>query len=126
MDQPIDTVAFRRRLEARREELDRMSRESAASRSPIELDQARVGRLSRMDALQVQAMALAAERRRRDEIRRIESALERIAGGDFGYCAACDEPIAPKRLEADPTVPTCIACAAGSGEGAVSRGPQIR
>lgn len=126
MDQPIDTMAFRRRLEARREELDRMSRESAASRSPVELDQARVGRLSRMDALQVQAMALAAERRRRDEIRRIESALGRIAGGDFGHCAVCDEPIAPKRLEADPTVPTCIACAAGSGEGAVSRGPQIR
>ena len=126
MDQPIDTTAFRRRLEARREELDRMSRESAASRDPVELDQARVGRLSRMDALQGQAMAMAAERRRRDEIRRIESALNRIADGDFGHCAACDEPIAPRRLEADPTVPTCIACAAKSGGGTVSRGPEIR
>ena len=126
MNQPIDTAAFLRRLEARREELDRMSRESAASRNPVELDQARIGRLSRMDALQGQAIALAAEHRRRDEVRRIDSALDRIAGGDFGHCTACDEPIAPKRLEADPTVPTCIACAAKSGARAVSRGPEIR
>jgi len=64
-----------------------------------------------MDALQEQAMSLETERRRKLELQRIEAALQRIEEGDFGYCLVCGEEIEVKRLDLDPTLPTCVACA---------------
>ncbi|MCJ8191821.1 TraR/DksA family transcriptional regulator [Sphingomicrobium aestuariivivum] len=80
-------------------------------RAPVELDQESVGRLSRMDAMQVQEMAKALEQRRKDERARIDAALERIEVGEWGYCLACGDEIAPARLAHDPSVPHCIKCA---------------
>ena len=105
--------AARARLLARREELEALAATAAESRRPVELDQSRVGRLSRMDALQDQAMALETERRRDNERRRIEAALRRLAEGEFGYCLGCGEVIEAKRLALDPTAPQCVDCAAG-------------
>ncbi|HCF1761200.1 TPA: TraR/DksA family transcriptional regulator [Pseudomonas aeruginosa] len=110
MSDEIDLEHFRDLLQARLAELD--SLESAAqSRDSIELDQSKVGRLSRMDALQQQAMLDANRFRGRRERLRIEAAFRRIAEGDYGYCAQCDEPIALGRLNFDPATPLCIACA---------------
>ncbi|MEZ5863567.1 MAG: TraR/DksA family transcriptional regulator [Geminicoccaceae bacterium] len=106
-----ETLKARTRLEAELAELRAASAATAEDRRPVELDQAAVGRLSRMDALQVQAMAQAADRQRQQRIRRVEAALERMADGDYGWCVRCGEPIASGRLEADPAVPTCVACA---------------
>ena len=102
---------LRTELLARRAVLQRVNGAAAEARKPVELDQTRVGRLSRMDAMQSQAMALEAERRRRIELQRIESALGRMVGGDYGYCTACGEEIGAQRLLADPTTPLCIDCA---------------
>jgi DnaK suppressor protein len=77
----------------------------------VELDQARVGRLSRMDALQVKEMAAETARRRDAELNRIAAALARIKDGEFGWCLNCGEAIAPKRLENDPAAPNCFGCA---------------
>ena len=107
----LDLKAIKKRLAARRDELLHLAEVSAESRKPVELDQTRVGRLSRMDALQDQAMQLETERRRKGELKRIEAALARIAEGEFGYCVSCGEEIAAKRLELDPTTPVCIDCA---------------
>lgn len=82
---------------------------------PVELDQTRVGRLSRMDALQNQAMAQETERRRQHELTQIDAALRRLEDGSYGECLECGEPIAAKRLELDPSAPLCIGCA-GKGE----------
>ena len=82
-------------------------------RKPVELDQSQVGRLSRMDAMQVQEMALEQERRREIEIKRINAALVRIAEGEYGFCSKCGEGISPKRLEFDPSTPMCVDCASG-------------
>jgi DnaK suppressor protein len=79
--------------------------------APVELDQAKVGRLSRMDALQQQAMAQATARRNEQEIQRIHTALARLRSGDYGYCVTCDEDISPGRLLADPATLVCIDCA---------------
>lgn len=116
MDNPVqlDLSAFRDCLLARRRELLDLAASSADSRKPVELDQTRVGRLSRMDALQNQAMSLEAERRRKRELQRIEASLKRIEEGDYGYCVACGEQIPLRRLELDPTLPTCVDCAASS------------
>ena len=69
--------------------------------------------LSRMDAMQVQAMAAAAERRRQARVMSLRQALERLESGEFGYCEACGEAIPEPRLEIDPTVRFCVACAGG-------------
>ena len=78
---------------------------------PVELDQSRVGRLSRMDAMQAQAMAQASAGRRQHRLRQVSAALERIAAGDYGICLECDGDINPKRLEIDPLATLCIDCA---------------
>jgi len=77
----------------------------------VELDQGRVGRLSRMDAMQAQAMSKETGRRRRDALRRVEAALRRIEEGDYGYCLECGETIAAARLDIDPSAQLCIRCA---------------
>ncbi|WP_420348079.1 TraR/DksA family transcriptional regulator [Pelagibius sp.] len=117
MNEPIqvDLSALRARLILRRRELLDLAASSADSRKPVELDQTRVGRLSRMDALQSQAMSLEAERRRKAELQRIEASLKRIESGDYGYCVTCGERIPLRRLELDPTLPTCVGCAGKAG-----------
>ena len=107
----IDSETARARLAERREELRSLSSISAQSRAPVSLDQQSVGRLSRMDAMQQQAMAQATERNRAAELARIERAFRLIDEGEYGYCASCGEEIAEKRLEIDPTATLCTRCA---------------
>jgi DnaK suppressor protein len=108
----IDVDHFRALLEARRTELRALSDAAKDSRKPVELDQQSIGRLSRQDALQQQAMAKAQDARRVSELRKIEAALSRLDEGEYGYCAECGEAIAPKRLEIDLTATRCAVCAA--------------
>ena len=82
----------------------------------VELDQTSVGRLSRMDALQGQAMSQERDRRRQIELQKIAAALRRIELGDYGDCLRCGEEIAIRRLEFDPAAPLCIDCAGKSDE----------
>ncbi|MEM8760008.1 MAG: TraR/DksA C4-type zinc finger protein [Pseudomonadota bacterium] len=93
--------------------LDEDEQATAEDRKPVELDQQSVGRLSRMDAMQVQAMAAAQSRRRAAERARLRAALDRIADGTFGECMECGEDIAARRLELDPGQTLCIDCARG-------------
>ena len=109
----INNKVFKKRLEKLREEVQCDSQLTENERKPVTLDQSMVGRLSRMDAIQNQAMALEAERRRGVELQRINAALARIEGGEFGACAVCGDDIEPKRLDYDPAAPNCIACARG-------------
>lgn len=81
------------------------------SAAPVELDQTRVGRVSRVDAMQAQAMSKAAVERAQNELAQIKSARRRLQEEDFGLCADCDEPIAWPRLQLNPGVRLCIQCA---------------
>ncbi|MGI9415134.1 MAG: TraR/DksA family transcriptional regulator [Hyphomicrobiales bacterium] len=92
-------------------ELQDQSGATEDARKPVELDQQAVGRLSRMDALQEQAMQFETERRRQLTLTRIETALKRIKEDEFGYCIACGEEIDIRRLDNDPTLATCVKCA---------------
>jgi DnaK suppressor protein len=107
----IDLEYFQRLLEQRRDDILARQDGQQEAAGTVELDQARVGRLSRMDALQQQAMARATRQRSALELQRIEAALVRIRTGDFGYCLKCGEDIAEKRLKFDPGVLNCITCA---------------
>ncbi len=45
-----------------------------------------------------------------EELRDVEAALGRIAGGTFGVCADCGADIDPRRLELYPTAKRCTDC----------------
>ena len=101
------------RLHARLAELDAEDAAGQQGQKTVELDQQAVGRLSRMDALQSQAMAQAQARRRAAERQKIHAALKRIDEGEYGYCTDCGEDIEPKRLDADPAIALCLDCLRG-------------
>lgn len=100
----------RKILQSRLDALDAEDAAAHASTRPVTLDQQSTGRLTRMDALQNQAMAQAQVRRRAAERQRIHAALERIAEGEWGYCTDCGEEIGAARLLADPAIPRCRDC----------------
>ncbi len=102
---------FLQPLQAEAATLVHAQAETRDNRAPVTLDQQSVGRLSRMDAMQQQAMAQAQDARRTARLRAIEAALKRLAGDDFGYCDACGEFIGLPRLTLDPTLTRCIGCA---------------
>ena len=101
----------RDRLLALREKLQETGDMTDDSAKPVELDQCVVGRLSRMDAMQQQAMSLEQNRRRKEGIKRVNAALNRIENDEYGWCQDCGEEINEKRLEIDPATLYCIRCA---------------
>ncbi|MFO7855903.1 MAG: TraR/DksA family transcriptional regulator [Paracoccaceae bacterium] len=103
--------ALRQRLLAMKAEIEALGAQNDTDRRTVELDQQSVGRLSRMDALQVQAMAQETRRRRQRELARIATALALIEEGEFGWCRKCGEAISDARLEIDPAAPLCVDCA---------------
>ena len=113
MKKKSETKSIKHLLENQREELLRQAEITRKDRKPVELDQSQVGRLSRMDAMQVQEMSLEQERRREITIQRINAALIRVAEGEYGSCLHCGEGISSKRLEFDLATPLCVDCASG-------------
>ena len=107
----LDPSEFREKLLHLREELLQVEQSGAEAAQTVELDQSRIGRVSRMDALQGQAMAKQTQQRRGVQLQRIEAALKRLEEGQFGRCLRCGDDIAMKRLEFDPTTFFCIECA---------------
>ncbi len=99
------------RLAIKRSELEEASGIAAQSRDPVTLDQQSVGRLSRMDAMQQQAMNRATEEKRRHDLVRVEAAERRLRDGDYGYCDDCGEEIPDGRLAIDPMAERCVNCA---------------
>jgi DnaK suppressor protein len=108
---------MRDRLLAMRAAIESLEEARRSSSEIVELDQSRTGRLSRMAALQLQAMAKAGQARSHLELRRIEAALKRLERGTFGQCLDCGEPIASARLEANPAVTLCVPCASARERG---------
>lgn len=104
---------FRDRIERRLAELDAEDTLGADGLRTVMLDQQAVGRLSRMDAMQQQAMAQATRARRDAERKRLLGALARVASGDFGRCEDCGEEIPSGRLRLHPGVTRCVSCASG-------------
>lgn len=103
---------FRTQLRTMSAELEDLESRPNASADTVVLDQTSVGRLSRMDAMQGQQMALEHERRRNETTQQIKAALQRIENDSFGYCLKCDEQIAIGRLRINPTATRCVACSA--------------
>mgnify|MGYP005841324799 CR=1 FL=1 len=108
---PDNEASIRARLDAKLMQLDERDASRGTDDDVVVLDQSSVGRLSRMDAMQAQAMAGATRRRRELERQRLRAALVRLERGDYGLCVECDAQIAPGRLDIDPAATHCIDCA---------------
>lgn len=104
---------FLQQLVALKTDLQGREAEFKQGGDPVSLDQTRVGRLSRMDAMQMQQMALESSRRRQQQLVKIESAFGRIDTEEYGYCLRCGAEIDVRRLHIDPTNTLCIKCAEG-------------
>jgi len=107
-DEAVEQI--RQQLVQLKLELQAQEKEYGDSSKTVELDQTRVGRLTRMDAMQAQQMALESARRRQHQVLKIEGALRRLESGEYGVCFVCGEAISSRRLAADPTSTRCMAC----------------
>ena len=96
-----------------REQLLHLIEDETGATATVELDQSTQGRLSRMDAIQVQKMAEAQRRRAKQRLERVEGVLSSRDDPDqeFGHCRVCDEPISYPRLKASPDAIFCVECA---------------
>ena len=101
---------FRECLESLATEIKAYLSSSKESAGVVELDTS-IGRLSRMDAMQNQQMALELRRRKKGQLLQITNALKRIDQGSYGQCGLCRQPISEDRLEAFPEIVTCVNCA---------------
>lgn len=104
--------SFRSVIEARIKELQDLVDDSAEDTRAISPDRG-IGRLSRLDSMQMQQMALNARNRKQEEIRRLRDALIRIDRGAYGVCQLCRQDIAIARLEYQPDAQLCVGCSGG-------------
>lgn len=78
----------------------------------------------RLAARRDELAALAEERpetRLFDLLRRVDSALDAVAIGEWGRCAVCHDPVEADRLEVDPLLRICLACLPESQRHALER-----
>lgn len=113
----VNINQFRKLLLQNRQKLNTILQTTVEAAATVELDQSRIGRLSRMDALQAQSMSQESQRRNEQLLQRIENAMKRIDNNEFGDCFECGEEIAPQRLELNPTSTLCIRCATTKEKG---------
>jgi DnaK suppressor protein len=95
-------------------ELEDKLRASADTAAPVVLDQSSVGRLSRMDAMQQQAMAKATRQKAQLRLTQCKAALSAFDRDEYGFCRKCEEPIGYARLSAKPEAPFCLSCQRGA------------
>ena len=80
----MNETVIRQKLTALYDETLALSEAAKDNRKPVVLDQQSVGRLSRMDSLQVQAMDKAQDAARQKKLLKIKAALKRLDAGDYG------------------------------------------
>lgn len=91
------------------QELEALLESSSDSSKPVDLD-APIGRLSRMDAMQQQQMAIASRQAQIQKLQLLRNALQAIERDHYGDCRSCEEPIGYQRLKVRPETPFCLNC----------------
>ena len=108
MMEDIKTDTLRRAIIDEIAELDRLRGQARDSCAPVEQDQQSIGRLSRLDAMQQQAINIAHDVRRKHRQVLLSAALKRIDDRDYGYCDQCDDIIGAGRLAIDSAAMLCV------------------
>ena len=78
----------------------------------VDLDQSRMGRLSRVDAIFRQEMALQQRENMKNRKGDLQQALFQLKrnSDSFGFCIDCEDLISIPRLVANPSAKRCIEC----------------
>ena len=105
-----DRAEIRERLEELKAKLEARIKISEDRAQPVDLEEP-IGRLSRMDAIQMQHMALAGLSREQERYVRVRHALACLDDPDFGQCQSCKKPIDVERLKFQPEIRVCVRCA---------------
>lgn len=113
---PEQREELHRDLEALRDALEQALGEAREGARPVSLDNP-IGRVSRVDALQQQAMAQANRRSLELRLGQARQALAALVEGEYGSCRKCEEPIAYRRLKSRPETPFCVDCQRGRETG---------
>ena len=107
---PAKMALYKERIHCLYEEIKDDLNKNNDGEKVVELDSS-IGRLSRMDAMQGQQIALELRRRKEQHLMRLDSALARIRKGTYGTCGRCKKPINAERLEVQPDAVLCVQCA---------------
>jgi len=91
-------------------DLQRLLQNSQKNSAPVTLDQQSVGRVSRIDAIQQQQMAVANRDQASAILKQIGKSLVRVENNEYGFCLECGEPIAYARLQVQPYAANCVGC----------------
>lgn len=101
----INKAEIATRLEAARSEFAR----NLGLREDVFIEQS-ADSIDQAQEAQVRDLAIRTLDHSVHHLRRIESALRRLADGEYGICENCDQPISAKRLSAVPWAHLCIRC----------------
>lgn len=96
-----------------REELDRLreeARNDEADPAAVKVDVS-LGRLSRLDSMQMEEVRKDASRRRNQRIHLLQEAVRKMDDGSYGQCEGCGGWISYARLEETPEARSCGDCA---------------
>ncbi len=108
----LDIAKFEQRMKTELQSVIASLDQGTDATATVELDQSTVGRVSRIDAVQQQAVAIGLQNRLQLRRRKLEAALARITSGHFGKCCECQDRLEIERLEADAATVFCMDCAA--------------
>lgn len=103
------TEELHRDLLSLQQEIERLLGLTSAGVRPVDLDEP-IGRLTRMDSLQMQSLAKASRQGLEVKRRQVQAALEAMAKGEYGICRRCEGPIGFRRLKVRPETPFCLSC----------------
>jgi len=110
---PGELEEIRAGLEQELAKLERSMGFTEDALRPVELDQAAMGRLSRIDLLQAQGLTRNLREREQLRLGAIVGALRRMEEGSYGFCRVCRSPIPLGRLLVMPEADNCAGCPAG-------------
>ena len=101
---------LRSRLLSSKTKLEEQLELGESATGVVTLDQTSIGRVSRMDAMQQQSMAVSTRAKAASSLRNVHKALLRLDNGDYGFCNKCDENIETNRLMVQPEAGFCLNC----------------
>ncbi|MEM8934041.1 MAG: TraR/DksA C4-type zinc finger protein, partial [Acidobacteriota bacterium] len=96
------------RLTAAQTQIEALLTQTSDDVRPVDLELP-IGRLTRIDAIQMQGMAQMNRHQLEIRRRQVDAALDCFAKGTYGLCRKCREPVGFERLDVLPESPFCLA-----------------
>ncbi|MFL6278460.1 MAG: TraR/DksA family transcriptional regulator [Blastocatellia bacterium] len=105
----LDLDGFRKRLI---EERDRLNREipSVSELAEPTTDDRQITAANAPVIGEIKDVQTDIADRKTHRLRQVQAALQSMDDGTYGICVRCNQPIDPRRLEADPAAMTCMNC----------------